>query len=98
MGAPREIGGIARENLPLECKLGRQRAFDCRRRHSGESYGAVEGYPEGRDDWQQARDDRQQAQHQLGQAGSVFVLPAFAERQEADDQEVGGSSRPALLC
>jgi hypothetical protein len=48
----------------------------------------VEGYPQARDDWQQAGDDRQQAQHQLGQADSIFVLPTFAKRQEADDQEV----------
>jgi hypothetical protein len=97
-GRPARIGGIATETLPLECKLGRQGAFDCRRRHSGDSYGAVEGYPQACDDWQQARDERQQARHQLGQAGAIFVLSTFAERQEADDQKVGGPSRPAFLC
>jgi hypothetical protein len=79
---------IARENLSLEGKLGRQPAFDSRRRHSGESYGAVEGYPQASHNRQQAGDDRQQAQHQLGQAGRGLMLPALVDGQEADDQEV----------
>jgi hypothetical protein len=75
--------------LTTRRQVGPATCLRCWRRHSGESYGAVEGYPQARDVREQARDDRQQAQHQLGQAGSIVVLQSFAERQEADDQEVG---------
>jgi len=83
-----ESGTIAKGKLTTGRQVWPATAFDSRRRHSGDSHGAVEGYSQARDDRQQARDDRQQAQHQLRQAGRGLVLPALVDDQEADDQEV----------